>query len=252
MDTASPNTLRCAIWEILQSRDHSAIVAAVELTRNLPPPGDVSDELTAQCIFDAGFAIEFFGEDATAIELYRRVLLYPVLDTKYIASAWFRIGVCTCRQGNLAEAIKCYRESLRLASGLQHLTALACFYLAGLLEAAEDYEEAAQLYERLLPMLPHPDINPHKGHFGYARCSWRTGRQDIAVKELTAIAREPEEPLSVEAWRLLAEIAEARKDYAAAEQAYRQIIISSYAEVSLRAAAAYRLAEASARSRNKD
>jgi len=252
MNTASPETLRRAIWEMIESRDHSAIVTAVELTRQFPPPSEVPDEPTAQCIFDTGFAIEFFGDDATAIELYRRVLSYRVVDTKYVASAWFRIGVCICRQGNLAEAIKCYRESLRLASDLPHLTALACFYLAGLLEAAEDYEEAAQLYERLLPMLPHPDINPHKAHLGYARCSWRTGRQSIAVKELTAIAGEPEEPRSVEAWRLLAEIAEARKDYAAAEHAYRQIIISSHAEVSLRAAAAYRLAEASERSRNKD
>jgi tetratricopeptide (TPR) repeat protein len=252
MDTDSPETLRRAIWDMIESRDHSATLTAIELTSQLPPPGDAPDELTAQCIFDAGFAIEFFGDDAAAIELYRRVLRYRVVDTKYTASAWFRTGVCTGRQGNLAEAIECYRESLRLARNLPHLTALACFYLAGLLEAAEDYEAAAQLYERFLPMLPHPDIDAQKAHLGYARCSWRIGRDDLAVEELTAIARERDDPLSVEAWRLLAEIAEARKDFRAAEHAYRQIIASSHAEVSLRAAAAYRLAAASAQSTAKD
>lgn len=252
MGADSPETLRRTIWDLLESRDHSATLAALELTSRLPPPGDAPDELTAQCIFDAGFAIEYFGDDAAAIELYRRVLRYPVVDTKYIASAWFRIGVCIGRQGNLAEAIGCYRESIRLARELPHLTALACYYLAGLLEAAEDYAEAAQIYEKLLPMLPHPDIHATKAHLGYARCFWRIGRDDLAVAQLTAIAANPDEPLSVEAWRLLAEIAEAHKDFGAAEHAYRQIILSSHAEVSLRAAAAYRLAAASSRSAAKD
>lgn len=214
---------------------------AIEMTRLLPPPGELPDELTAQCIFEGAFGVEFFGDDDLAIELYRRVLAYAVVNTKYVASAWFRLGVCTCRQGNLAEAIHCYREALRLAVDLPHMVALACYNLADLLEAAEAFAEAADSFAKVFPLLPHPDINDGQVFLAFARCSWRATRDIRAIATLETLTRDPEDAVSAEAWRLLAEIAEENQDYFEADRAYREIISNPHSDRNLRAAAVYRL-----------
>ena len=242
MSAGTPDDLRREIWELLQTADEVNVSQAIDLTSLLPVPSDVPDELTAQCLFDSGFSAEYFGKDDLAIELYRRVLAYPVKDTKYPASAWFRIGVCIGRQGKLSEAIHCYREALRIARDLPHTTTLAHYNLAELVEASENYQEAAELYAKVLPMLPHPDIHRSRALLGYARCSWRSRNVERAKGLLKELAANADDPVSAEAWRLLAEIAEEGRDYAEADRAYRQIIANPHSDPNLRGAAAYRLA----------
>src|SRR5208283_4223307 len=114
MNLQSSHALRRQIWELLASDDKGAVLEAEGLAQLLPQPCSEPDELTSQCIFDVAFAMEGLGDDRCAMQLYKRVLEYPVVVTKYPASAWFRIGVCIARQGNLCEAVRCYRETLRL------------------------------------------------------------------------------------------------------------------------------------------
>ena len=128
MSTA--DDLRREIWELLKTADEANVFAAAELTPSLPPSrARLPTSLTAQCISRRRLRRIVFGKDNLAIELYRRVLPYPVIDTKSQASAWFRIGVCAGRQGRLAEAMSCYREKRSVSRrDLPHMTTLAHFY----------------------------------------------------------------------------------------------------------------------------
>lgn len=229
------------IRRLLATRDEAGVRRALELTHRLPLPGNANDDLTAQCLFDTGFGIEFFGEDDTAIVLYRRVVLYPVADAKYTADAWYRIGVCVTRQANFGEAVRAYREALSIPGGRPHMIALAHFHLGELLEASEEYRAAADCYTNALKFLPHPHMEDERVYLGFARCAWRAGRSREPIPGLRTIAAKTENAASVEAWRLLAEIAEECGDYFDAERSYREIIANSHSDEPMRVAAAWRM-----------
>ncbi|MBZ5603446.1 MAG: tetratricopeptide repeat protein [Acidobacteriia bacterium] len=236
--------LRERIWELLRDRGQAAVETALHLSSDLPVPGEIPDDLTAQCIFDIGFELERLGQDQQAMAQYRRVTRYRTAQPKYPASAWFRLGVCLRRRGDYGQAVDGYRKSLALAAGLTHLETLAHFYLGEMLEAAEEYDQAVRSYSIALDGLPHPDIREPQLKLAYGRCAWRTGEKAAAVSALREVARAADDPASAEAWKWLAEIAEAGRDFAAASEAYREIMASPHAEPSLRAAAAYRVESA--------
>jgi len=232
--------LREEIWSILRSGDAEAAMRVLELSSALPPPSEIPDSLTAHCIFDIAFEFERLGNDTIAMEQYRRVLQYRGTAARYPASAWFRLGVCLRRQGNYAQSIDSFRKSLTLAEGLHHLETLAHYYLAELLEAAEEYDAAERSFATAMARLPHPDIRDAHIRLAHGRCCWRIGDSGRAIDALSEVAQRSESPESAEAWRWLAEIAEASGDAQGAERAYREIIASPHAEPSLKAAAAYR------------
>jgi tetratricopeptide (TPR) repeat protein len=239
--------LRERIWTLLRSRDPDPVKQATELCEYLPAPSHVPDELTAQCLFDVGFELERLGDDEQAMAKYRQAARYPFTNPKYAASAWFRIGICVRRQGRYQQTVECFRTALDLSRDQPHLEALAHYYLGELLEAAEDYEQAATSYRSAMELLPHPDIRASKLKLAYGRCCWRIRNSGEAARVLGEVAQQPDEPASAEAWRWLAEIAEACGDVAAATEAYRQIIEHPHSDPNLRALAAMRCGDLSPR-----
>ena len=218
------------------------ILEAVRLTESFPPPGEEPADVVSQVIHDVALHAESLGDWPLCAALYRRALAYPVDGPRIAAGNWYRLGLCQERIGCLREAMESYRRVLSLEQAWPYVAALARAALAGLLTAAEEYEEAAELLARLRTEAPHPEIPAGRTAVELAGCLVRLGRQAEARRTLEDLcAGELTDAFAVEGARLLAGIHEAAGETAAAISCYERIIGSGGAELHLKQAAAARL-----------
>jgi tetratricopeptide (TPR) repeat protein len=241
MSAADAVSLRSKIYELLSLREKESTQEAVASAASLPAPGQQADDVTAQCLFDLGFGLEFFGENDSAADLYQRILEYPVANPNLIAGAWFRLGWCSERLQDWAGAMRAYRMALECGRDWPYMFGHARLNLARILMAAEDYEQAMSLFDELSRGVPE-DSDGLRVMFERARCLLRLGRTEEARTDLKRLAEtSASSPLGVEVSLLLAEILEAAGDSAGAVACFQEILNSPHADPTLRAAVAYRL-----------
>jgi tetratricopeptide (TPR) repeat protein len=241
MSAADTLSLRSKIYELLSLREKESTLEAIASADSLPAPGQRADDVTAQCLFDLGFGLEFFEENDSAAALYRRALQYPVANPNITAGAWFRLGWCSERLQDWAGAMRAYRMALECGRDWPYMLGHARLNLARILTAAEEYVQAMSLFDELSGGVP-VDADGPRVMFDRARCLLRIGRTEEARVELKHLAEtSANSPLGVEVSLLLAEILEVAGDSAGAVACYRNILYSPHADPNLRAAVAYRL-----------
>ena len=236
---------RRALWEKLQTFQKEAILAAVDLSWEFPPPEaqEGPQDTVAQTIHDIALHAESLGDWELCKSLYRRVPDYPAERREIAADSRYRYAYCLERQGRLIEAIRAYRGNLATEVGVSAtLTGLTRLRLARLLMDAEEYEEALELLEELAQALPVDRVDTHEVLTDLGRCALRLGRFERARQALqqaveTTLGLESE----IEALRMLAEAHERLSNPQAAIECYRRLVDSNFSEPRTKAAATVRL-----------
>ena len=125
-------------------------VTALEQERTRPKTDTVGE---AERLFRQGLDLEEAGEPASkVVETYELALK---LNPK-AAGAWVNIGTIRYREGNLAEAERCYREALKVSSSY----ALAHFNLGNVCEELDRLTEAVNHYKIALRLQSgYSDVN---------------------------------------------------------------------------------------------
>jgi tetratricopeptide (TPR) repeat protein len=234
-----------SLWQQLQTFRRDDILAAVELSWDFPRPGEEPgpQDLVAQALHDIALHAESLGDWDLCLNLYRRVLDYPVACGEITADSRFRLAYCLERKGQLLEAIAAYRQAIELEREAKPaVQAFTRLRLARLLIDAEDYAGAFLLLDELTRRLPVAGMDEHEVYVSLGRCALLLGELTRARQALEhAVALAGGREAEIEALRLLAETCERLGDTAAAISAYRRIVASTFSEPRTKVAAAIRL-----------
>jgi tetratricopeptide (TPR) repeat protein len=242
MSSGSDDGIVQQIAVLLASGRVEAVREAVALVPTLSAPSAHLADETAHTVFQVGQQAEMLEDASIASALYRRVLEYPVESVHIHAGAWYRLGECQRRAGDLAEAAQSYRHAIAGGALWPNLVGHARLRLADILSTTEDYDEAARILADLEANLTGTGIHPHEAIVKRARCLLFAGKSQEAQDALLQIAADPPSEYGVDGGCLLAEIYESLNDRKRAREAYKRILADPFAKTEIRAAANYRLA----------
>jgi len=236
--------LNTSIRTALADSSPDGLSTALALAERLPPPETCRyPSVCAFALYDATLRLEAERKEWNrCLRDYSRVLDYEFPEDSLRATSWYRIGVCSEELGDFGRALLAYRRALPFGHAWPAVLALTRFRLAGLLVAAEEYEEAAACLQELNRQLPVAELPEAKVRLLWARCLLRVGRPaeaESALKEIRDVA-----PSSPEAWAaesLLADLYERSGRPRYAVETYRRILKSASASPLLRSAALHRL-----------
>ena len=171
-----------------------------DLCPSIQPQADLA---LLQPLFDAAHAAETNRLYGLAEKIYLKLLECSDLLPSLRANALFRLGFVLEYQSRWAESIVHYRAAIQGSATCPEIGDLSRFHLSLLLMAAEEYEEAEALYEKLAQcssLGARPDIRVR-----HAVCLLHCGETEAAERILTGL---DDAPISQKARidQLLAEI----------------------------------------------
>jgi tetratricopeptide (TPR) repeat protein len=197
-------------------------------------------DLLARTIFNVAFHCEALGDDELCAGLYRRSLASAVLDCNIHAGCWFRLGGCLTRLGAWLPAMQAFRNAIATGRDWPHMTDQASLQLAELCCAAEEFEAAEALLDRLCASSIQ-EVRQPRVRLVRTKCLIRLSRPADAAIDLAYVRAHGNPDETLEAEQILASLQEAAGDRHGAIACYQRILAHPGAGNAMKAAASFRI-----------
>ncbi|MFI5347366.1 MAG: tetratricopeptide repeat protein [Elusimicrobiota bacterium] len=191
-----------------------AAAAYLDFTRDFP-----KSPLIAQAYYERGLALKRLGRPNEAVKSFE-ALLDRAPDSAYAADAHLQLGQLDTELGLTQEALTHYRKMGR-ASEAKDADREALLLMAQVHYNAKRWTDAIPLYRRYLKGAPE-DSKTKEVQGLLLSSLWQADREDPELIDLAA--KLPDHPLVASIRWQLASNAYKRKDWAAAEDLFRQQI----------------------------
>ena len=212
--------------------------AAVEVIWGKLPA--TATEQLAGVLMGAAFALERHGHLEEARRAYERLSGMPGVPDVVLVNVHLRLGLVLDALGMWDIAVRQYELAAAVDCPPNIAKSHALFRLARSREVAEEYVEAAAMFNELRHDAVLDGAQRAEAQLRYAICLLRAGDKDRALVELEA-CRQGHGEASLKADIALAELYESARDVGAARECYQRLMAHPAAEPATKAAALMRL-----------
>jgi tetratricopeptide (TPR) repeat protein len=202
-------------------------------------PGSTTADI-AGVLMQAAFTLEFRGHLDAARFSYEKLVSMDGVPESILVNARLRLGIVLDGLGLWESAVREYEAAVRIPCEANVARSQAVFRLAQVREMAEEYSDAAELFDGLRSDNLLDTAQREQAQLRYAICLLKAGNKEQAQQELETCRRAAGDT-SLKADMALAELHESTHDVVNARKCYERVLANPAAEPVAKAAALSRL-----------